>query len=75
MIKLTRMDRREIVINSDLIESIESTPDTVISLTTGKKILVLETLDEVVEKVIKYRQELKPIVIRPIIEEKKEEGG
>lgn len=74
MIKLTRMDKREIVINSDLIESIESTPDTVISLTTGKKILVLETLDEVVEKVIKYRQELKPIIIRPIVEEKKEGG-
>jgi len=44
------------VINCDLIEFIESTPDTVITMTTGKKVLVLESVDEVISSVVKYRR-------------------
>jgi len=43
------------VVNADLIEFIESTPDTLITLTTGRKILVLEPLDEVIQKTVGYR--------------------
>jgi flagellar protein FlbD len=56
MIYLTRINHLSLVLNSDLIEHIEATPDTVISLTTGQKIIVLETPAEIVDRVIKFRQ-------------------
>lgn len=55
MIKLTKLNGKELVVNADLIEFIESTPDTLISLTTGRKIMVLEGLDEVVQRAMGYR--------------------
>ncbi|MEW6624294.1 MAG: flagellar FlbD family protein [Bacillota bacterium] len=55
MIKLTSMDNRTIVVNINLIEKIESMPETVISLTTGKKIIVLEGVDEVIGRAIEYQ--------------------
>ncbi len=57
MITVTKLNDSIITVNADLIEFIESTPDTIISMTTGKKILVKETVDCVIQKVIKYRQE------------------
>ena len=56
MIRLTRLNQVPLVINSDLIEHVEITPDTVIALTTGQKILVLETADEVIERVVGFRR-------------------
>ncbi len=58
MIHLTRLNRVPLVVNSDLIEHIEVTPDTVIALTTGQKFLVRETADEVVDRVIRFRRSL-----------------
>lgn len=58
MIHLTRINRAPLVLNSDLIEYIEKTPDTVVSLTNGVKLLVRESPDEIVEKVIEYRHSL-----------------
>jgi flagellar protein FlbD len=58
MVRLTRLNQMPLVVNSDLIEHIEITPDTVITLTTGQKILVRETADEVIERVIKFRRAL-----------------
>ena len=55
MIKVTKINGKELVVNADLIEFIESTPDTLISLTTGRKIMVLEELDDVVRKAVGYR--------------------
>jgi len=55
MIKVTKLNGRELVVNADLIEFVESTPDTLISLTTGRKIMVLEDLDEVVARAVGYR--------------------
>ncbi len=55
MIKVTKLNGKELVINADLIEFIESTPDTLITLTTGRKIMVLEELNDVVQKAIGYR--------------------
>lgn len=56
MIKVTRLNGTETVINADLIESVEATPDTVISLTTGHRYVVSESVEEVVARVLEYRQ-------------------
>lgn len=56
MIQLTRINHLPMVLNSDLIEHLESTPDTVISLTTGQKMVVRETVEEVVRRVIEFRR-------------------
>ena len=56
MIKLTRLSHEPMVLNSDLIEHMEVTPDTVITLTTGQKLRVSETADEVIARVIEFRR-------------------
>lgn len=56
MIRLTRINRAPLVLNSDLIEHVEATPDTVIALTNGQKLVVLESADEVIRKVIEFRR-------------------
>lgn len=58
MIKLNRLNGENIVINNDLIEMIEETPDTVLTLTTGKKILVSESVDEVIEKAAQFKNKV-----------------
>ena len=55
MIELTRINHVPLILNSDLIEHVEMTPDTVISLTTGQKFLVLESAEQIVERVIRFR--------------------
>jgi flagellar protein FlbD len=62
MIRLTRINRVPLVLNSDLIEHLEVTPDTVIAMTTGDKFMVLESADEVIQKVVEFRRS---IVDRP----------
>ena len=56
MIKVTRLNDDELVLNADLIEFVEAIPDTIISLTTGKKIMVQETVDEVIERVASFKR-------------------
>ena len=56
MIQVTRLNRVPLFLNSDLIEHVEVTPDTVITLTTGQKILVLESADEIVNRTIAFRR-------------------
>lgn len=58
MIQLTRINRTALVLNSDLIEHVEVTPDTVISMTTGQKFMVRESADEVIRKVIAFRRQI-----------------
>jgi len=58
MIHLTRINHLPFIVNSDLIEHIEITPDTVVALTTGQKFMVLESSDEVIHKVIDFRREI-----------------
>ncbi len=60
MIKVKRINEKEIIINAELIEFVESTPDTIISMSTGKKIFVKDTPEEVIAKVIEYRKEVFP---------------
>ncbi len=59
MITLTKFQSKdELVLNSDLIETIEETPDTVITLTSGRKLIVEETSKDIIRKVIEFRREL-----------------
>lgn len=55
MIKLTRFNGSQFYINSDLMEFVESTPDTIITLTTGKKIIVKESVDEIIDRIIEFK--------------------
>ena len=58
MIHVTRLNQTSVVLNSDLIEQIESTPDTLITLTNNQKLIVLETADEIVERIRLYRRSI-----------------
>ncbi len=58
MIKLTRLSGEELVVNAELIETAEATPDTVLSLTTGRRLIVRESLDDLIELVVAYRRSL-----------------
>ena len=58
MIRLTRLNRAPMVLNSDLIEHIDVTPDTVITLTTGQILRVRESADQVVERIVEFRRSL-----------------
>lgn len=56
MIRLTRLNGSGFVLNCELIETVESTPDTIITTTTGKKLVVSETIEEIIEKVVQYKK-------------------
>lgn len=58
MIKITGMNNKEFVLNADHIEKIEEVPETLITLTNGKKYIVLETIEEVIEEVIRYKNKI-----------------
>lgn len=58
MIQVTRLNHSPLILNPDLIEHMEVTPDTVITLTTGQKIVVLESAEEVVERIIRFRKSI-----------------
>ena len=54
MIRLTRLNGEEIIVNAALIEFLEATPDTVISLATGRKIMVRENIETVIDRIVAY---------------------
>ena len=56
MIRLTRLNHGLFMLNPDLIEHLESTPDTVITLTNGHQFMVLEPADEVVHRIVEFRR-------------------
>ena len=56
MIKLTRLDGQAFILNADLIRYVEERPDTYVTLTSGDRIVVSETMDRVVELTIDYQQ-------------------
>jgi flagellar protein FlbD len=58
MVRLTRLNHEPVVLNSDLIEHIEETPDTVIMLTNGEILRVRETADEVVDRIVEFRRRI-----------------
>ena len=56
MISLTRINRSSLILNPDLIEHIQATPDTVITMTNGHNYLVLEAPETIVERIVEYRR-------------------
>lgn len=56
MIQLTRLNGLSLVVNSDLIKLIENAPDTVISLVNGEKIVVRETREQILERIVQFRR-------------------
>ncbi|WP_353892091.1 flagellar FlbD family protein [Proteinivorax hydrogeniformans] len=71
MIEVTRLNNKSTYINNNLIEFMESTPDTVITFITGRKIVIKESPEEIVEKIIVYQNKIHDLVKFPII---KKEG-
>jgi flagellar protein FlbD len=59
MIRLTRLNNRPMVVNSELIKFIENAPDTVITLVSGEKLVVLEAAEEVMARIVEYRRRLR----------------
>jgi len=58
MIWLTRLNGHEFVLNADLIEQIESIPDTVVTMIDGRKHMVMESAHEVIDRVIRFRNSI-----------------
>jgi len=58
MIELTKLNKKKFILNCELIETVESTPDTVITLRNGKLLIVTEPPEEVVAMTVAYRQSL-----------------
>ncbi len=69
MIVVTRFDGTELTVNADLIEFVEASPDTHLTLITGKKMLVREPRAEVVARVLAWRQASGPLLSRPRVGE------
>jgi flagellar protein FlbD len=69
MIPLVRLDGSEVVVNADLIATVEKTPDTMLTLTTGHHLLVKESVEDVVARVVDYRRR---ILSGPIVPEKED---
>ncbi len=55
MIQLTRLNHETVLVNSDLIVLVEAHPDTVLTLTTGERVRVLESMQVVVERVVEFK--------------------
>ena len=58
MIQVTRLDQSQLTINPDLIIFMEETPDTIITLSNGEKIMVLERVSEIIRRVIQFRRSI-----------------
>lgn len=58
MIQLTRLNHESFVVNTDLIVLVEANPDTVLALTTGERIRVLESPEEVVARTVDYKRQI-----------------
>ena len=56
MIKLPRLNDSKLVINAEMIEFVEAIPDTIVSLVSGKKIMVNESVDQVIQQVVEFKK-------------------
>jgi len=64
MIQLTRLNNQTFMVNSDLIKFVERSPDTVITLITGEKIVVRDSVEQVLERVVEFRRSITPRTIQ-----------
>jgi len=58
MIRVSRLNGKEYILNCELIKTVEATPDTIVTLTTGEKLMVKESVDEVIARTVEYRKRL-----------------
>lgn len=75
MIKVSRINGKEFVVNADLVEVMEATPDTVVTLTTGKKLMVKDKIDDMIMKIVNYKREIHghvTVIERKVKEEERE---
>ncbi len=56
MIKLTRLDGESFILNAELIRYVESRPDSFITLTSGERVVVKESMDEIMDRTVRYQQ-------------------
>ena len=65
MIALTRLNNKDVVVNCDQIVFVEATPDTRLTLTTGERCMVRESVAEVIRRVESYRRRCTPLLCEP----------
>lgn len=58
MIEVTKLNDEKFVLNAELIKTVEETPDTVITITTGNKYIVKESVEDVIQKVVTYKKRI-----------------
>jgi flagellar protein FlbD len=78
MIKLRRFNGQEFILNADLIETLEATPDTVISLTNGRKYVVQNPVEEIIRNAIEYKKlcnQAIQVIHKPKSEDLEEDQG
>ena len=59
MIRLTRLNGKKFVVNADMIKFVDETPDTIVTLANGEKVMVAEKTDEVISRVIEYQRTIR----------------
>ena len=62
MITITRINNSELTINCDLIETIESTPDTTITMTTGRKVIAKESIADIIDRIVAFKSAPKSLI-------------
>ena len=58
MIEVTKLNDEKFVLNAELIKTVEATPDTVITITTGNKYIVRESVEEIIQNVVAYKRQI-----------------
>ena len=61
MIRLTRLNEKPFVVNASMVKYIEETPDTIVTLVNKERIVVLESVDEVIEQIIQYERSIRSL--------------
>ncbi len=64
MISVTRLNNQPLVLNAELIKTVESTPDTLITLINGDRMMVKETMDEIVRKAVEYGRQVRAFAVQ-----------
>ena len=59
MIKVSRLNGQQFIVNADLIKFIEEAPDTILTLTTGEKLIIKESMDELIDRIMAYYRTLR----------------
>ena len=64
MISVTRLNDQPLVLNAELIKTVESTPDTLITLINGDRMMVKETMEEIVRKAVEYGRQVRAFAVQ-----------